>query len=318
MLNNVERMREGGKRRAVDLFRRRRFAAWLFLAPLLVALSVVALWPLLQTFWFSFTDANLSQLEEARFIGWDNYLARDDGRYRGLLADPLWWRSVANTLGFAAISVFLETVLGFVVALVLNANFPGRGLVRAAVLIPWAIPTIVSAKIWSWLLNDQYGVINHVLLGLGLLKHPLAWTADPSLAMVSIIFVDVWKTTPFMALLILAGLQLLPHDCYEAAKIDGVPPWRVFVRVTLPLVRPAVMVAVIFRFLDALRIFDLVYVLTANSEETMSMSVYARRELVDFQQVGYGSAASTVLFLIVGLWTLLYLWLGRAQLKLEA
>ncbi|HTW25854.1 MAG TPA: sugar ABC transporter permease [Acetobacteraceae bacterium] len=286
--------------------------AWLFLTPMIVALVLVAGWPLLRTLWFSMTDANLKDLSTAKFIGLDNYF----GEY-GVLSDPDWWRAVANTLRFTVISVAIETVLGTVFALVLNADFPGRGLVRTAVLVPWAIPTIVSAKMWAWMLNDQFGVINHVLLSLRLIARPLAWTASPDLAMVSVIMVDVWKTTPFMALLILAALQMLPTDCYEAARVDGVSPIKVFFRVTLPLIRPALMVAVIFRALDALRIFDLIYVLTSSSKYTMSMSIYARQQLVDFQQVGYGSAASTVLFLMVAVCTALTIMIGRVNLEGE-
>ena len=131
--------------------------------------------------------------------------------------------------------------------------------------------------------------------------------------MMAVVMVDVWKTTPFMALLILAGLQMLPSDCYEAAKVDGIHPVRVFFRVTLPLVRPAIMVAVLFRVLDALRVFDLIYVLTSNSKDTMSMSIYARQQLLDFQEVGYGSAASTLLFLVVAFCTVLYIVAGRVR-----
>ena len=185
---------------------------------------------------------------------------------------------------------------------------------RAAVLIPWAIPTIVSAKMWGWMLHDQFGVLNDILMGIGLLSQPVAWTADPQTAMWAVVMVDVWKTTPFMALLILAGLQMLPADCYEAARVDGVHPVKVFFKVTLPLIRPAIMVAVIFRALDALRIFDLIYVLTSNSSDTMSMSVYARQQLVDFQEVGYGSAASTLLFLVIAALTIATITLGKVRL----
>lgn len=300
-----------------EFTRSRVTAAWMFLAPMLVILALVAGWPLLRTIWFGFTDANLSDLESRHWVGFANYLARDDGQWEGLLADPEWWQAVWNTLRFTLISVSLETVLGMVVALVLNSAFPGRGIVRAAVLVPWAIPTIVSARMWSWMLNDQFGIINHVLIALGLIDHGLAWTANSQLAMVSVVMVDVWKTTPFMALLILAGLQMLPIDCYEAARVDGVHPVRVFFKVTLPLVAPAVTVAVIFRALDALRVFDLIYVLTSNSKDTMSMSVYARQQLVDFQQVGYGSAASTLLFLTVALCLVLYMMVNRTRLSGE-
>ncbi len=295
------------------LTRGRIRAAWLFVTPMVLVLVLAAGWPLARTIWLSFTDAGLSDLESAEFIGFANYLEVVDGELYGVLADPDWWNAVGNTLQFAAISVTLETVLGLSIALVINAKFPGRALVRAAVIVPWAIPTIVSAKMWGWMLNDQYGIINHMLLSLGLIAQPLAWTADPDLAMLSVVLADVWKTTPFMTLLILAALQMLPADCYEAARVDGIHPVRVFFKVTVPLIRPALTVAVVFRLLDALRIFDLVYVLTSNSKETMTMSVYARQQLVDFQEVGYGSAASTLLFFVVALSTALYLTLAKVR-----
>jgi len=278
-------------------------AAWLFLAPMMIALAAVAGWPLLRTIWLGFTDANLIDLSESQFIGFENYLAFYDGEAYGVLVDAEWWNAVWNTLWFSVISVGLETLFGLIIALILNAEFKGRGLVRAAVLIPWAIPTIVSAKMWGWMLHDQFGVINEILLGVGILSEPVAWTADPSTAMWAVIMVDVWKTTPFMALLTLAALQMLPGDIYEAARVDGINPIRVFFKVTLPLIRPAIIVAVIFRSLDALRVFDLIYVLTSNSTSTMSMSVYARQQLVDFQEVGYGSAAATLLFIVIALLT---------------
>jgi len=296
-----------------ELTRSRIGAAWLFLAPMLFLLVLVAGWPLLRTIWFGFTDANLADLSSWKFVGLDNYIDHTDGKWTGLLVDPEWWRAVWNTVFFTLISVSVETVFGMVIALVLNASFPGRGVVRTAVLIPWAVPTIVSAKMWSWMLNDQFGIVNDAMMKLGLISHPLAWTANPDLSMIAVIMVDVWKTTPFMALLLLAGLQMLPSDCYEAARVDGINPVKVFFRVTLPLIRPAVMVAVIFRALDAFRIFDLIYVLTSNSKDTMSMSVYARQQLVDFQEVGYGSAASTLLFLTVGILIVVYMVVGRVQ-----
>lgn len=289
-------------------------SAWLFIAPMLVLLALVAGWPLLRTIWLGFTDANTLRLDQARWIGFDNFLTRQDGRWYGVLADPLWWRSVKNTLWFTVITVSIETVLGFGIALVLHRAFPGRGLVRAAILIPWAIPTVVSARIWGWLLNDQYGFLNHVLASLGLIDHPIAWTADPSLLMTSVVLVDVWKTTPFMALLILAALQMLPRECYEAALLDGTHPVKVFWRVTLPLVRPALMVAVIFRAIDALRVFDVIYVLTGANEQSMTMSIYARQQLFEFNQAGYGSAVSTLLFFVIALATIVLLVATRVRL----
>lgn len=296
------------------LTRQRNRTAWLFLAPLLTVLLLVAGWPLLRSIWFSLTDADLSLLGDARFVGLENYLVYSDGAWYGILADPQWWAAVWNTAYFALVSVSIETVLGLGIALVLNASFRLRGLVRAAVLIPWAIPTIVSARMWGWMLNDQFGILNDLLLRLGLIDQAIAWTAEPDRVMAAVILVDVWKTTPFMALLILAALQQLPRDCYEAARVDGIHPVRVFARVTLPLIRPALMVAVIFRLLDALRMFDLVYVLTPNAAETAMMSTFARQQLVDFQQVGYGSAATTVMFFIIATMIVIYITLGRVRL----
>lgn len=302
-----------------QLTRSRTRSAWLFLAPMLVVLALVAAWPLLRTIYFGLTNGNLSELEHSRFIGLDNYLQYNEkrGRWYGLLVDADWRGAVWNTLKFAVVSVSIETCLGMVIALVLNASFKLRGLVRAAVLIPWAVPTIVSAQMWGWMLHDQYGIVNEALLSLGLISERYAWTSEAGLSMFSVILVDVWKTTPFMALLILAAMQMLPRSCYEAAKVDGVSPIKVFFKVTLPLIRPALMVAVIFRFLDALRIFDLIYVLTPNSRETMTMSVYVRRELINNQEVGYGSAAATLLFLVIGLCTLITMKLGRVRLEGE-
>ncbi|AJY44636.1 carbohydrate ABC transporter permease [Martelella endophytica] len=307
----------GGRERSLEDQRRR--AAFWFLVPMLVMLFCVAAWPLLRSIYFSFTDTTLDNLYGGKWIGFDNYLYRRElssGRvlWRGTLADADWWNAVWNTVRFSIISVSIETVLGLLVALVLNARFVGRGIVRAAILIPWAIPTIVSARMWGLMFNDQFGIINDMLLKLGLIDHKIAWTANIDTAMIAVLIVDIWKTTPFMALLCLAGLQMIPRDIYEAAKVDGVNPVKVFFRVTLPLVRPALMVAVIFRMLDALRIFDLIYVLTPNSAATKTMSIISRENMIDFNKFAYGSAQSTLLFTIIALFVILYIWLGRVDL----
>jgi trehalose/maltose transport system permease protein len=299
---------ERGRARATPtLAQRRTRVAWLFVAPMLIAVALVAAWPLGRTIAFSFTDAYLSDLDTWQVIGFANYEA--------LFWDPLWWQAVLTTLLFTIVSVGLETLLGLAIALTLNTHMPGRGLLRAAVLIPWAIPTVISAKMWGWMLHDLYGVVNAALLKLGLIDAPWAWLADPKLAFAAVVAVDVWKATPFMALLILAALQVLPKEIYQAGKVDGVPPIRMFLRVTLPLIRPALLVAVIFRGLDAMRIFDVIYVLTGNNPATTTMSVYARQQLVDFQDVGYGSAAATSLFLIVAIATAIVITLGRVNVS---
>ncbi|NBV88059.1 MAG: sugar ABC transporter permease [Betaproteobacteria bacterium] len=302
----------------MNLRAQRTRTAWLLLAPMLLALSIVVVWPLARSFWFGLTDASLDEPELARFVGLENFF----GPY-GLFLNPNyvdgfwaseWGISIRNTLWFALISVGLETVLGLALALLLNQEFAGRRWVRTAVLVPWAIPTVVSAQMWSWMLHDQFGVVNHYLLNLGLLSERLAWTADPDLALWSVVAVDVWKTTPFMALLILAALQTLPKDIYEAARLEGASAWTTFRQITLPLIWGPLIVAVVFRMLDALRVFDLIYIMTSNSTATMSMSGFVRREMVENGNLGFSAAASTVLFLM--LFAAAYLLIRLTRFKL--
>jgi len=275
------------------LARRDHRAAWLFLLPVILVMLVVALWPLARTFFFAFTDAYLDDPSVYSMTGIDNFLE--------VINDRSWWIAVKNTLIFTVISVAIETVLGLAIALLVNEAIPGRGLARAAILVPWAIPVVVSTKIWEWMLNDQFGVINKILIGLGIIDHGVPWTASGSLLMGVVIFVDVWMTTPFMVLLILAGLQLISSEIFEAAEVDGIPAWKRFWSITLPMLRPAIGVAVLFRVLDALRMFDLAYVMAASNESVMTVSIYARDRLISFQELGVGSAASTWVFLLVAL-----------------
>jgi trehalose/maltose transport system permease protein len=295
---------------------------WLFLAPMIGLMLVVAVWPLARSIWFSFTDTNINDLSASQFVGLENYV----GEY-GLFFNPNdengfwagdWGVSIRNTFSFAVVSVVIETLTGLGLALLLNQEFKGRAIVRTAVLVPWAIPTIVSAKMWGWMLNDQFGVINNLMLGAGLISQKIAWTAEPAYALWTVVLVDVWKTTPFMALLILAALQTVPRDCYEAARVDGVHPLRVFWKITLPLIRQPLMVAVVFRLLDSLRVFDLIYVLTANGSTTISMSGFVRREMVEYGNMGFGSAASTSLFVIILLTAIIFLRLARVKLAEDA
>lgn len=250
--------------------------------------------------------------DDYHFVGFSNYFDfAAGGHHYGVLADPLWWMAVGNTLRFSIMSVSLELVFGMLLALLMNEKFRGQGLVRTAILVPWAIPTIVSARMWSWMFHDQYGVVNDVLLKMGVINTPLAWVADPVLSMWAVVIIDVWKTTPFMALMLLAALQLIPRDLYEAARIDGASAWQRFRRITLPLIMPAMIVALIFRVMDALRVFDLIYILTSNSEATVSVSGYARDQLVSYQEMGSGSAASVLVFMMVAGIAACFVMLGR-------
>lgn len=295
---------------ASALVRQRTRAAWLFLLPTLITMALVAGWPLGRTFWFAFTDANLTDMAASQFVGLASL--------QSVLTDPDWWTTVWTTFRFGLVSVGLETVLGLIIALALNAKFPGRALLRASVLVPWAIPTVVSARMWAWMFNDIYGVINAIFLKVGLISEGLAWTAEPELSFAAVVAVDVWKTTPFMALLILAALQMLPDDIYEAARIDGAGSIRVFFQVTLPLLRGPLMVAIIFRMLDALRVFDVFFVLTGGSTDTMPMAGYARQRMFEYQEIGVGSAAASLLFALIALFTAVYMVAGRVKVGGEA
>ncbi len=277
--------------------------AWLFLLPTLAAVALVAFYPLGQVFRYAFTDAWLSGTSPPQWIGLQNF--------RDLLGDPDFLASVRNTLFFTGVSVSLEAVLGLGIALALHASFPGRGLLRAAVLVPWAIPTVVSAQMWKWMLHDIYGVVNLIGTKLGLLEQKIAWLAQPGTAMASIIAVDVWKTTPFVVLMLLAGLQMIPQELYEAARVDGASAWQQFRRITFPLLRPILLVTLVFRTLDALRVFDVIYVMTGGGNQTESMALYNRRVLVDFQELGYGSAISIAILLIISVFVVVYLYLMR-------
>jgi trehalose/maltose transport system permease protein len=280
---------------------------WLFLAPCLIVIILCAGWPLLRTVFLSFTDAALDNFQKVDFVGMDNFIA--------LARDKEWWKAVQNTFVIAIVSVPLETILGMIVALVLHRNFKGRGWMRAIVLIPWTIPTIVSGRMWAWMLNDIYGIVNELLMRASITDAPIPWTASNTLSIVSIILADVWKTTPYMALLLLAGLQSLPQDCFEAAEVDSIPFTKSFCKIILPLMKPTIIVAMIFRTLDALRIFDLVYVLSNGNSANATMSVYARKHLVDYADVGYGSAAATMLLFFVIFLGIIYIPLNRKKIQ---
>ncbi len=273
------------------LERREHLSGLLFVAPLIAVLVLVAGWPLARTLYFSLTDAYLDDSANHVLVGFDNFVE--------VAGDPVWWRAVRNTAIFTTISVAIETVLGLAIALLLHGAIPGRGLVRAAILVPWAMPVVVSTKIWEWMLNDQFGVVNRAIVGLGLADHGVAWVANGSLLLGVVIFIDVWMTTPFMVLLILAGLQILPEEIFEAAEVDGIPWWKRLWSITLPLLAPTIGVAVLFRVLDALRMFDLAYVLAGANVNAMTMSIYARDRLINNQELGVGSAASTMVFLLI-------------------
>jgi trehalose/maltose transport system permease protein len=271
---------------------------WMMVAPAVILVLVVALYPLVQTIRLSFTNTRIGR-PGAKYVGFDNY--------RYLWHDQQFIDSIKHTFEFTFASVALETVFGMVVALVIHSNFKGRGVVRTSMLVPWAIPTVVSAQMWKWMYNDVYGVFNDFLVGrTSLLSHAQSFTTNPSTSLWSIIAVDVWKTTPFMALLLLAGLQVIPGDIYEASMIDGASKWQQYWQMTVPLLKPALLVALIFRTLDSFRVFDVVYVMTKYEPSTMTMAVYAQQTIFGVQRIGRGSAASVVIFLLIAALVVVY------------
>ena len=212
--------------------------------------------------------------------------------------DAVWIRSIWVTLVFTVTSVSLELVLGLFIALTVHSEFRGRGAMRAVMLVPWAIPTVVSARLWELMLKDtSAGVVNRGLMLIGAIESPQAWLATAGLQLPSAIMIDVWKTSPFMALLLLAGLQVIPKELYESARVDGANRFREFVSITLPLLRPAIAVALIFRTLDALRVFDLLNVLFGRSVH--SVSTYNYQVLINNQQAGYASAVGVLIFFLI-------------------
>jgi multiple sugar transport system permease protein len=271
-----------------------RDGKYIFIVPAIVLLLLVTIYPAIYVIILSL-QRKLLIFHVSRFTGLDNYLF--------LLRDDRFWNALWNTVYFTAVSVSMEILLGLAIALLLHGPFAAKGIVRAVVLIPWAIPTVVSARMWEWIFNSDFGIMNY------LLGTKVNWLGSPSWALHAAIFADVWKTTPFVAILLMAGLQVIPRELQQAARIDGAGTWGVFRHVTLPLLKPVILVALIFRTLDAFRVFDVVYVLTgggpANTTETLS--VYAYKVLFQTLQFGYGSALSVVVFLCVGSISVLYI-----------
>ncbi len=287
------------RRRGTKLKRRQARLAWLLLLPALAAVGFVAMFPLGKTIYQSFTNQEfLAGIEPTKWVGLKNY--------RDLWHDTIFRDSVWTTVKFTLITVAFEFVLGLIIALVVNSSFKGRGVMRAVMLVPWAIPTVVAAQMWKWMLDDVFGVVNDLGVRAHVLSHSRAWISDPSTALASVCAVDIWKTTPFVALLLLAGLQVIPKDLYEAAAVDGASQLRQFWKITLPLLRPAILVTLIFRTLDALRVFDVFYVFFGSRPDTQTMAIYDQSTIVGDGYVGYGAAVSVAIFLIISLFVVIY------------
>jgi trehalose/maltose transport system permease protein len=262
------------------------------LTPALVLVALVAIYPLARTIYDSFTNRQfLEGIEPTEYVGLQNY--------RDLVHDTIFRDSIVVTVKFTVITVAFELVLGLIIALVVNSGFKGRGVMRAMMLVPWAIPTVVAAQMWKWMYDDVFGVINDGLIRLHIIDEPVAWISQSSTALV--------------ALLLLAGLQVIPNEVYEAADVDGASKWHQFWKITLPLLVPAILVVLIFRTLDALRVFDVFYVFFGSRLDTQTMAIYTQNTIVATGDVGYGAAMSVAIFLIIGIFVVIYTTFVRVQ-----
>jgi trehalose/maltose transport system permease protein len=271
-----------------------RRTAYYMVLPSLIIILLVAFWPIVYSIWLSLHQATITAL--GPFVGFENYVE--------MFQNPDFRAGLSNTLIFTVASVTMEFVIGLAIALAINRAFRGRGLVRAAVLVPWAFPTVISAVMWRLMFQDQVGVINYVANALGIISEPIL--SDDTLLLIGATLVDVWKTTPFMALLLLAGLQTIPGEVYEAAKVDGANMMQRFFRITLPLLKGTILVAVLFRTLDAYRVYDLFWALSNRELDSLSTFVY---EGVRISQLNFapGNAAAVFIFVTAFLIALFFI-----------
>jgi multiple sugar transport system permease protein len=256
---------------------------WLLCAPAVSALLLVTAYPILYAIWLSLFRYDLRFPDESVFVGLDNYLS--------ILTSQVWWRALANTLIVTIGSVSVELLLGFPLALIMHRTLFWRRAVRASTLVPYSIITVVAALAWKFAFDPTTGFVN------GLLGLEQAWLTERWSAFFVIILTEVWKTTPFMALLLLAGLTLVPNDLIQAARVDGANAWQRFSKVIVPVMKPAILVALLFRTLDAFRIFDTVFVLTRGAQDTESVSVVGYNTLIVRLNLGLGSAVSVLIFI---------------------
>jgi ABC-type sugar transport system permease subunit len=274
--------------------------AWIMMSPAIIILLLIAVYPILRTIWISLHEMVLTDPSSGYpFVGFENYVK--------IFTDKRAIVSILFTFKFTIVTVFFELLVGFGAALLMNKAFKGRGLVRAAILVPWAIPTSVSALMWKFIYNDQYGLFNDILYKFHIIDAYQAWLSTSSGSFMALVITDVWKTAPYMALLILAGLQMVPKELYESAKMDGANSLQIFTKITLPNVKTTVIVALLFRTLDAFRVYDLIAVMTGGANGTESVSVYAYNNLMKFLDFGYGSALAVLIFFVVFIISLIYM-----------
>jgi multiple sugar transport system permease protein len=267
--------------------RSERKLAWMLCAPAVLAMLLVTAYPIAYAVILSLQDVDLRFPDEGGFAGLSNYSS--------VLSSSLWWTDIFNTVFIMVISVAIELVLGMAIALVMHRAIFGRGVVRTSVLIPYGIITVVAAFAWQFAFSPETGFVNN----LPLISDEMDWFGGRFSSFAVIILAEVWKTTPFMALLLLAGLVTIDDQLYEAARVDGASAWQRFTRITLPLMKPAILVALLFRTLDAFRVFDTIFVMTRGALDTESVSILGYNQLISRLNLGLGSAVSVLIFLCV-------------------
>ena len=270
-----------------DRAKSERRLGWLLCAPAAIAMLAVTAYPIGYAIVLSLQQVDLRFPDEGGFVGLDNYTA--------VLTSDLWWTDLFNTVFLSVISVSIELCLGMAIALVMHRAIFGRGVVRTSVLIPYGIVTVVAAFSWQFAFAPDTGFVNH----LPFIAEDKDWFGERFSAFSVIIMAEVWKTTPFMALLLLAGLTTIDDGLYDAAKVDGASAWQRFVRITLPLMKPAILVALLFRTLDAFRIFDTIFIMTNGAQDTQSVSILGYQQLISRLNLGLGSAVSVLIFICV-------------------
>ena len=286
----------------LSLRQREQRQAWVLLAPMLLVMLLLTAWPLLRTIWLSFTDAALiGSGESPAWIGLENYLYA--------LSDPDFRASIWRTLYFTVASVTFEGIIGVLVALLLNQKFIGRNVLRVLVILPWALPTIVNAMMWRLNFNPDYGSINALLSQLGIIDGYRSWLGSPDAALNAVMFADIWKNYPLVTLLVLAALQSIPEDLFEAARLDGASAWRRFRAITFPAIVAPLGVALVLRTIDAFKIFDIIYVMTRGGpvDSTKTLSFFVYQESFSYLRAGSGAAYAILMTLMCALLITLYL-----------
>lgn len=283
------------------LDRRRYLTGAVFVTPTMLVIIAILVYPILQSIVLSFGQSSIDGSEPYQFVGLKHYAA--------LAGSERFWNALWVTLVFTGLSIPLELAMGIGLAVLMNEHFRFKGIARLAVLFPWALPTALNTLMWRWMYNTDYGLFNAAALQSGLVDRPINWLGDETLAMGSMVVVAVWKTSSFMALIILAGLQSIPRDLYEAGRMDGMTRWQEFREITLPLLKGPILVALIVRSMDALRTFELPFNLTDGGPVTAteSLSLYAYKVIFDFIEFNYGAAIVVVQFLVIFAMSLLYI-----------